>query len=179
MIHDPTTDTWVGDSFGIAVYLDKQYPKEGEPLFSLDSIGIHRVFNAHVDALFTKHVGLCSQGTPLNPATAELSKAEFIRRARAGDWNASGWEDFCFEGEARVKMLEAFKADLEEFAKLYKVEGGPFLEGEGMSYADVIVGAWLSMMKETLREWEELCGWQGGRWKRLHESLAPWSEIKN
>ena len=64
MIHDAATDTYVGDSFDIAVYLDKQYPASGAPLFPAGSIGVHRAFNAHVDALFTRHVVLCSGGLP-------------------------------------------------------------------------------------------------------------------
>lgn len=172
MIHDPSTNTYIGDSFDIAVYLDEKYPDSGVRLFPKDRIGIHRVFNAHVDALFTRHVVLCSNGMLFNPETAEISKAEFVRRA-----GAQSWEQLCVEGEARTKILEGFKADMEEFAKLYRFEG-PFLEGEKMSYADVIVGGWLQFIKATLPEWGQICEWQGGRWKRLHEALEQWAEQK-
>jgi hypothetical protein len=47
-----------------------------------------------------------------------------------------------------------------------------------MSYADIIVGGWLAMLKETLQEWDQVCEWQGGRWKRLHEALEQWAEVK-
>lgn len=178
MIHDAATDTWIGDSFDIAVYLDNQYEKSGERLFPPNTIGVHRVFNAHVDALFSRHVGLCFQGMLFNPDTAEISKAEFVRRARSGGRHVASYQEFCIEGEARTKMLEAFKADLEDFAKLYKVTGGPFLEGDKMTYADVIVGSWLAFMKATLSEWSEIREWQGGRWERLCEALRPWAQIK-
>lgn len=173
MIHDAATGTYVGDSFEIAVYLDQRYPQSGSRLFPPDSIGIHRVFNAHVDALFSRHVILCSEGIPFNPETAEASKAEFVRRL-----HVSGWGDLVIEGEARLKVVEDFKAEMEEFANLYRYDNGPFLEGETMSYADIIVGGWLAMLKTTLPEWEQLCEWQGGRWKRLREALDQWADLK-
>ncbi|EFQ87644.1 hypothetical protein CFE70_004639 [Pyrenophora teres f. teres 0-1] len=170
MIHNPSTDAYVGDSFDIAVYLDENYSDSGHRLFPKDSIGVHRVFNAHVDALFTRHVYICASGMPFNPETAEVSKAEFVRRA-----GLESWDQLCVGGEARAKILEEFKADLEEFAKLYRFEG-PFLEGEKMTYADAIVGGWLQFMKATVQEWGQICEWQGGRWKRLHEALEQWAE---
>jgi glutathione S-transferase len=173
MIHDAATDTYVGDSFDIAVYLDQTYPLSGSRLFPPDSIGIHRAFNAHVDALFSRHVILGTEGIPFNPETAEASKAEFVRRVGVSDW-----DDLVIQGEARLKMVGDFKAELEEFAKLYQYDNGPFLEGETMSYADIIVGGWLAMLKTTFPEWEQLCEWQGGRWKRLHEALDQWAELK-
>jgi len=109
---------------------------------------------------------------PFNPETAEVSKAEFVRRA-----GVTSWDQLCVEGEVRAKIVEVFKADMEEFAKMYRFEG-PFLEGEKMTYADVIVGAWLQFMRVTLPEWEQICEWQGGRWKRLHEALQQWAEQK-
>ena len=77
-----------------------------------------------------------------------------------------------------MKMVEDFETDMEEFAKLYRYENGPFLEGETLSYADIIVGGWLAWLKETLPEWEQLCKWQGGRWNRLHEALNQWADLK-
>lgn len=176
ILHDPATSTYIGDSFDIAVYLDHQYPNSGTRLFPPGTIGVHRVFNTYVDALFTRHVILCSQGLGLffNPETAEESKAEFVRRAGVREWS-----DLVVDpGDARRKMIEAFEREMEEFAGFYRDDSGPFLEGDKISYADVVVGGWLAFLKETLLEWEEVCGWQGGRWKRLHEGLAQWAEVK-
>ena len=75
-------------------------------------------------------------------------------------------------------MVEDFETDMEEFAKLYRFENGPFLEGETISYADIIVGGWLAWLKETLPEWDQLCKWQAGRWKRLHDALDQWADLK-
>jgi glutathione S-transferase len=175
MIYDPSTDAWIGDSFDIAVYLDRQYPDSGVRLFPPGSEGVHRVFNAHVDALFTRHVVLCFGGLPFNPETAEMTKAEFCRR-----FKVDNYDDFNVKGEARVQIIQAFEADMDEFSKLWKFDESPFLEREKMSYADLIVGGWLAMMKECLieEEWERLCQWSGGRWGRLHKAMERWADMK-
>lgn len=178
MIHDAATQTHVGDSFDIAVYLDQKYPQSGLRLFPPGSIGVHRAFNAYVDALFTRHIILNSNGIPFDPETEEASKAEFVRRAQVSGAPVSGWDDFVVGGEVRMGMIEAFKAELEEFAKLYRFDDGPFLEGKSMSYADIVVGAWLAMLKTTFAEWGQVCEWQGGRWERLHEALEGWAEVR-
>lgn len=49
-----------------------------------------------VDGAFTAHTQLSVQCFPFDPATAEISKAEFVRRA-----GASSWKDFELVGEAR------------------------------------------------------------------------------
>jgi glutathione S-transferase len=171
IIHDTATDTYVGDSFDIAVYLDQKYPESGSRLFP-GSIGVYRAFNAYVDALFTRYVALGVEGLPFNPETAEATKAEHVAR-----FGVNSWDDFSVKGEARQKMLEAFKADMEELATFYRFDG-PFLEGQTMTYADIIVGGWLSMLKVTLAEFYQIYEWQGGRWKRLHQALDQWAEIK-
>jgi hypothetical protein len=172
MLHDPSTHTWVGDSFDIAVYLDRQYASSGITLSPPSSIGVYRVFNAHVDALFTRHLLLFLGGLPFNPETAETTKAEFCRR-----FHLSSYEDLVMAGEARVKAMEAFEEDLGQFGDVWRAKEG---QGEKMDYADIVVGGWLGMMKECLGEgeWEMLCNWQGGRWGRLHESLEMWAEIR-
>ena len=109
-------------------------------------------FNTLVDTLFTQHVVLFIHGIPLNPATAKASKATFCERAGVDDW-----EKLTVHGEERVKMLEDFKKALGELAELYrKNTEGPFLEGATLSYADLIVGAWLSFVKATSKEWEDI-----------------------
>ncbi|KAF1837170.1 glutathione S-transferas-like protein [Decorospora gaudefroyi] len=174
MIYDPNTHTYVGDSLDIAVWLDEQYSDSGIRLFPEHSIGVHRAFNTHVDALFTRHVVLCFAGMPFNPATAEASKMEFCRRS-----GLKSYEDFIITGEARKRMLDAFEKEMEEFGKLYVFgERGPFLEGDKVSYADFVVGGWLKFLQVTLAEWDMVCGWQGGRWGRLIEALGRWADVK-
>jgi len=177
MIHDPATNTYVGDSFDIAVHLDTQYPNRGTQLFAPGSIAVHRVFNAHVDALFSRYALLAITGLLFNPDTAAVSKAEFARRAGVGSW-----EELRVEGAARIPLLESFRAELDALAALLWPVGdaatGPFVGGATPSYADLVVGGWLAMLSVTLPEWGDVCAWQEGRWGKLHEALAPWAEIQ-
>ncbi len=199
IIEDPTTDSLVGDSFDIAVYLQNTYPNSGAgdlfPPQTLDYVFTqnpalliplsecreskfpeYAKFNVNVDAAFTTHVQLSLQGFPFDPATAEISKAEFVRRA-----GVTCWEDFALVGAERERMKDSFQNTLGDLAKLFlKDNSGPFLRGTRASYADLTVGGWLRMMRATLpeSEWEEVRGWHEGVFGRLHDALEVYSEVK-
>lgn len=198
IIRDPATGSTVGDSFDIAVYLQRTYPDKGGDLFpaqkldytfSLDAELLiplskrgkgefedYARFNSNVDAAFTTHTLLMCQGMPLDPATADEVKAEFVRRA-----GVNSWDDFSVTGEAREKAKESFRHALGDLAKLFlRDSNGPFLLGQQVSYADFIVGAWLRMAQRSLpaTEWEEVKGWHEGVFGRLHDALDVYAEVK-
>jgi len=199
IIENPATDSLVGDSFDIAVYLQNTYPNSGAgdlfPPQTLDYVFTHDLallvppsecresefpeyakFNVNVDAAFTAHVQLSVQGFPFDPATAEISKAEFVRRA-----GVTCWEDFELVGEEREKMNDSFRNMLGGLAELFlRDTSGPFLLGTRASYADLIVGGWLRMMRATLpeSEWEEVRSWHGALFGRLHDALEVYAEVK-
>lgn len=124
---DPTTNSKIGDSFDIAIYLQKAYPTSGAgnlfPPQNLDFTFNHDLallaplseradggeqteysrFNTHVDAAFSAHVALMVHNLPFPPESAESSKAEFVRRA-----GLKSWDDFELKGEERVKLKESF-----------------------------------------------------------------------
>ncbi|KAL8652000.1 MAG: hypothetical protein Q9226_004453 [Calogaya cf. arnoldii] len=186
ILYDPTTTssaqqegTLVGDSFEIAIHLhDKHsFPDGGRPLFPPNTLALHRTFNAHVDAAFTLNGALLAgYYMPLDPATAEATRADFARRA-----GVSRWEDLevPLGSEQRKKMLAGFEEALGSGLAVWFVrrDEGPFLEGRTPMYADLIVGGWLQMMRNCLPEWEELRGWHGGLWGRLHDALDEWAEV--
>lgn len=197
IINDTITSTLVGDSFDIAVYLQKTYPNAGAgelfPPQTLDYVFKSDIlipltecrsddypeyakFNMNVDAAFTTHVQLTMQEFPLDPATAEITKAEFARRA-----GVSSWDDLMVAGEAREKVKDSFRETLGGLAKLFlRDTSGPFLLGTRPSYADLIVGGWLRMMSVCLpkSEWEELRSWHGGIFGQLHDALEVYAEMK-
>lgn len=199
IIEDPATGSLVGDSFDIAVYLQKTYPSSGAgdlfPPQTLDDLFLQDIvlliplseigetefpeyakFNRNVDAAFTAHVQLTVQGFPFDPATAEASKAEFVRRA-----GVTRFEDFALVGEAREKTMESFRNMLGGLGKLFlRDTSGPFLLGTRASYADMIIGAWLRMFHGTLPEsdWEQVRSWHEGIFGRLHDALEPYAEVK-
>lgn len=199
IIKDPVTGSYIGDSFEIAVYLQKTYPNAGagdlfppqklEYTFSHDLAPLvplseckesefpeYAKFNMNVDAAFTVHVQLAVQSIPFDPATAEITKAEFVRRA-----GVSCWEDFTLVGEEREKVKASLRNTLGELAKLFlRDTSGPFLLGTRASYADLIVGGWLRMMWGTLpeSEWKELRSWHEGAFGRLYDALQVYAEVK-
>ncbi|KAL6864364.1 hypothetical protein J3F83DRAFT_716128 [Trichoderma novae-zelandiae] len=199
VIRDASTGVTLGDSFDIAVYLQRTYPDAGagdlfpaqaldytfDPGFALAVPLSERAdggfpeyyrFNTNVDAAFTSHVPLMVSGMPLDPATAEQTKAEFVRRA-----GVSSWDDFALTSEARAKLMQSFEAALADLAALFvKDASGPFLLGKQASYADFIVGAWLRMSCVCLpaSEWDEVRSWHGGVFGRLHDGLEVYAEVK-
>ncbi|KAF5010810.1 hypothetical protein FDECE_3053 [Fusarium decemcellulare] len=198
MIQDAATGALVGDSFDIAVYLQRTYPDSGAgdlfptqtldftyvPAFAFpaplserpdDEFAEYTRFNTSVDAAFSSHVPLMTDGMPLDPARAKEIKAEFVRRA-----GLKSWDDFALTPEAREKLMESFRDMLGHLAKLFEKTDGPFLLGQQASYADFIVGAWLRMSQVTLpkSEWEEARSWHGGVFGRLHDALDVYAEVK-
>ncbi|EHA23353.1 hypothetical protein ASPNIDRAFT_47116 [Aspergillus niger ATCC 1015] len=192
ILSDPTTNSLIGDSFDIAVYLQKTYPASGGgdlfPPQNLDyelkeelkrndiEYADYARFNNNVDAAFSVHTMLMVQKMPFDPETAEESKAEFVRRA-----GLKSWDDFTLEGEKREQVLASFREMLKDLARMFERDpSGPFLLGERPSHADFIVGGWLRMSRVTLpsTEWEQLREWHGGVFGRLHDALDVYAEVK-
>lgn len=70
---------------------------------------------------------------------------------------------------------------LGDLGKLFlRDTSGLFLLGKQPSYADLIVGGWLHMMRTTLpdEEWEEARNWQGGVYGHLYDSLEKYAEVR-
>jgi len=199
MLSDPTHSAIIGDSFDIAIYLQKTYPDSGSgdllppqkldyvfpydlplviPLSERNDCELvdYAVFNTNVDAVFTAHMQLMVHGLPFDPATEDIIRAEFARRAKV-----ASWDDLAVRGEEREKLKRSFCDTLAGLADLFKREpGGPFLLGTQPSYADFIVGGWVKMMHVTLpvAEREEARTWHGGVFGKLHDALQIYAEVK-
>ncbi|KAI0906776.1 hypothetical protein F4823DRAFT_605627 [Ustulina deusta] len=167
VIKDTPTNTLVGDSFDIAVYLDKRYPN-GPALFR-HSIGLYAAFNTHIDSIFPAGGILFSEGFPFNPETEEKSKAEFCRRA-----GVKTWDELTVRGEERRKVVSAYEVSLGQVAKYFRFSDGPFIGGAEADYADIIIGGWLMLLSQTVAEWEEIRTWHGGVLGKLHDALEPY-----
>ncbi|KAI4866447.1 hypothetical protein F4820DRAFT_247978 [Hypoxylon rubiginosum] len=166
-IKDPSTNTLVGDSFDIAVYLDKKYPSS--PSLFRDSVGLYAAFNAHMDTTFTTGAALCAEAFPFNSETAGKSKAEFCRRA-----GVKTWDELVVRGEKRKPILDTLEAAMGDAAKYFRFSDGPFIGGKEADYGDIIIGGWLMMLSHTVPEWKEIREWHGGLWGRLHDALEPY-----
>jgi glutathione S-transferase len=196
MLEDRDSGRVIGDSFDIAEYLEEAFPESGECLFPTTSTrtglnyesphkdasfiapltvkqgGKHEDyarFNWHVDSTFTSHVALVAEHLPFNSETAAAVRAQFVKRA-----HLNSWDDLCIRGEAREQLRASFQQSLTSLAELYMVhKDGPYLEGSRATYADLIVGGWLTMMAATMpaEEWQDLRTWHGGVFARLHDAL--------
>lgn len=172
MLTDSNTNSIIGDSFDIAVHLQKTYPASGAgdlfPAQTLDFVYAHDLalfaplsvrpadaddnlrayaqFNTHVDAVVSAHVPLLANGLPFGPATAETIRAELVRRG-----SVASWDKLAIRGEARAKMMDSLCATLARLAEMFERDAaGSFLIGRQASYADLIVGGWLRMMSVTM-----------------------------
>ncbi|KAJ7136021.1 hypothetical protein C8R44DRAFT_828751 [Mycena epipterygia] len=174
IIYDPSTGQFVGESFDIAVYLDKTFT-DGPSLFPPSTTALQAGFNEQVDNTFRPFFVLFFHGVPFNPETAEVTKAAFC--ARAGK---ERWEELTVKGEERVRTLEEFRASLGELAKWYSHSDGPFIQGENPLYTDFLLGAWLAFLSVVLppKEWEDVQTWQDGVWGGLHRTLGKYAEVK-
>ncbi|KAI0475254.1 hypothetical protein GGR56DRAFT_645258 [Xylariaceae sp. FL0804] len=114
-IQDPATGALVGDSFEIALYLDRAYP--GRPrLLRPGTAGLTAALNAHVDGLFTRFAGLCTR-MPFDPAVLGRVQDMFAKRMPA----------IQAQQQARQQpapSLGEFEAALGELAKAYAHTGG-------------------------------------------------------
>lgn len=203
LIHDPATNAFVGDSFEIALHLDRRSSsKETPPLFHPGTTGLTASFNARVDALFTAHVALASAHMPFPEESKARIEGIFAARFGLKDMTA-----MALSPEAREKLFVDFEHALGELAKAYRHVGGttdgvwraggtaegqaqrdgrvggvggqgPWLDGEegdGPVYADFVVGGWLAMFATCMdgADWERVRSWQGGLWGKIHDALEP------
>ncbi|KAF8170580.1 hypothetical protein BJ912DRAFT_1047869, partial [Pholiota molesta] len=177
IIQDLATGAIIGDSFDNALYLDRTYPEATHTpsLFPPSTIALQRAWNAQIDAIFAPFAILCIHGIPLNPETAELTKASLVFRSQVGKW-----EDFQLSDDQRTQQLAGFKEKLAGLATFYRDVESPFLGGENPIYADLIVGAWLAFCRIAMpaKEWEEVQTWQDGMWGKLDRALEKYTEIK-
>ncbi|KAJ7251940.1 hypothetical protein C8J57DRAFT_1451541 [Mycena rebaudengoi] len=147
--------------------------RDGSPFYTLPMIQDPSTgkpaFNVYVDNIFTDCIIiLCVHGFPFNPETAEKSEADFV--CKAGVYS---WDDLTLQGTDRAKKLEEYL-----LAKFYVDKDEPFLEGKSISYADMIIGGWLQMLKASLEEWKEVPTWHNSRCERFIQALDKYTGIK-
>ncbi len=197
---DPSAGSRIGDTFDIAIYLQRTHPASGAgdlfPAIKLDFTwdeefpsgapplserggqddelhAEYARFNSHVDTAFSVNAGLMGSHMELD---SEESKEVFLRRL-----HLTRWEELEVKGEARVKMTESLRLMLGKLAVTFSEDAsGPFVLGKQACYADLIVGGWLHMMQATLpdEEWQAARGWHGGIFGALYDALEQYAEMK-
>ncbi|KAI0154517.1 hypothetical protein GGR57DRAFT_104981 [Xylariaceae sp. FL1272] len=173
MLKDESTGALLGETWDIAVYLEKQYP-EGPSLFPNGSIGLIRKFDEDVERDFGGFIMLCVDDFPFNPESAEVTKRSMVVR-----FGKKNWDEVPLKPDERAQALQRLQGELTKVAALYGMTEGPFLMGgDEPSYADFVVGARLGMFECSMKEWVDIKEWNGGVWKELLRALEPWKEVK-
>ncbi|KAF8965878.1 hypothetical protein BDZ97DRAFT_738541 [Flammula alnicola] len=174
-IHDPSTGVYIGDSIRIAEYLEKQYPNK-PTVFPYNTLGLQMEFET---AFWTQLRAMWQFIVPAAfPRLNEASK-EFYRRTRENSFGKK-LEDIAPTGDDAVKEWAKVEEGFGKAAVWYSKNGGkgPFLMGETLSWADLVVGAYLAWFRiiwgEESREWRDIVSWHGGRWKSVYEALKAY-----
>ncbi|TFK35746.1 hypothetical protein BDQ12DRAFT_306781 [Crucibulum laeve] len=175
-IYDDSTKTGVADSLLIAAYLDKTYPNTPK----LFPVGTEALQTAFVDALRSK---LGSSWLLLVPVILKLllpSNVDFFVRARSAELGKP-LLDLLAVGEEQEAQWKNLKAALSTMDAWYqKNGGGPFIMGYTPSFADFVVGGFLSFARaagKNIPEWRDLLESDNGRWKKLGEALEKYEAV--
>ncbi|KAI6136162.1 hypothetical protein F5141DRAFT_1287992 [Pisolithus sp. B1] len=163
VLNDPNTGALITDSWEIAEYLEKTYPKK--PIFSNKSKGLIRAF----DAVLINLLRPVSK-FPILRASEILSErsAEYYITAREEGLKEK-FSEFSPEGPKREEHWVILEQIFSTSREWYDKEEGKWLMGDTFSYADIITAAGLFWLKSVLHgdEWEKIAGWHDGRWARL------------
>ncbi|KAG1881189.1 hypothetical protein F4604DRAFT_1879717 [Suillus subluteus] len=158
IINDPNTGKVVSDSFLIAEYLDATYPS-GTTLFPPGTkplmVALEAVLNPSSEKYFraTREATYGKKIEEFSPAGAQRN-ADWAK-AKEGLVAVDGW--------------------------LSKNGGGKFVMGNTVTYADGILGAWLTWIKiangESSAAWKDFASWHGGRWGTYITNLKPFATV--
>ena len=170
-IHDPSTGTYLADSFPIAEYLEETYPTP-----SIFPHGTKSLQHAFLFSIGEKLGVIRSFILPsVLPYLGTQRSEEYFRRTKelslgrplvvpVGAERAETWAKFR-EGMSKVDECLA-KTDTK----------GPFVMGDTISYADLFISAFLMWFKnvwgEDSEEWKDVASWNEGRWKNLLHALG-------
>ncbi|QRV89953.1 glutathione S-transferase [Ceratobasidium sp. AG-Ba] len=180
MIADPSSDsnknpTYVSDSFKIALYLEDKYPSPQYPsLFPPGTRAFHSLFTETFTALFEP---LRPTLLPLvgRPGFLDSRGEEYFRRTR-GERFGKPLDQVAKEDGPR--SWEEAREKWNAFGKhLAQNKSGPFVMGDQISYADLMLGAlfyWVRVIEpgDEMKLWKDMSSWQDGRWGKL------WAEVE-
>jgi hypothetical protein len=129
LITDPATGEHIGDSFEIALYLDRKVAsqensEEGRRLFRPSTTGLTASFNARVDAIFTQHVALIAANMPFPEESKTKIYQIFASRARLMPINPPNNPSPSSAPGNDSAPWKSFQNSLSELAKSYSHVGG-------------------------------------------------------
>ncbi len=174
VIHDPSTNTILSDSWTIVRYLEKTYPKT-PTLLPKGTLALQKGcltgFNKAHGATFDLVVF---------PVWRILNKSSQIYfRSTREAFIGQKLEDICTE----KSWQEAEKA-WDQVAEWMKLNGeglDDLVMGDRVCYVDLQIVSVLVWARNSLgedsEEWKRICSWSGGKWKRYVESFAKYEVV--
>lgn len=116
---------------------------------------------------------VCAVCYCLNPRSQE-----YFRRTREEE-EGKKLEDIRTE-EAWATLEEAY-GKLAKWLSANEEGKDDLVMGDRLCYADVIIVSTLMWAKvplgEDSKEWARICGWHGGKWKRLVDNFAKYTYV--
>ncbi|KZP19703.1 hypothetical protein FIBSPDRAFT_1045306 [Athelia psychrophila] len=167
VIRDDANNAVISDSFEIARYLDDQYP-DTIPMFPKGSHALQAAFKEAHERVALAHFYPLMGLTTVRQMNAP---SENYFRTKKGPPSGATFEEADLKGEARDEQWTKVREGHEIIAGwLSKNEGGQFVMGENVSFADTMLVAWLRMIGvmygEESDEWKAVLSWQDGWWAR-------------
>lgn len=170
VIHDPTTNTTICDSFKIVAYLDKTYPHT-PTMLPAGSRALQTAFETAALSAFEASQAIVKPATHkiLNTASQEY----FWRTKGIGEMDPSRskidqWKQF----EDGIGSVDGW---------LKENEGQKYVAGGTISFADVMLAARLLWIKKVFGdggdEWQTVRSWHGGRWGALIDDLKQYEVV--
>ncbi|KAI0772188.1 hypothetical protein BC629DRAFT_1529856 [Irpex lacteus] len=169
VIHDPSTNTTLSESWDIIQYLDKTYPNT-PTLLSNELAPLHAVFLTAFPPTAQKplwNIIIAGVHSNLSPRSQE-----YFRRTREAE-TGKKLEDVAGGEEGWVAAEAGFGKVL---AWPRVVLGGDKISFPDLHIVGVLIWAKLSLGEES-EGWKRISEWHGGRWKRLHDRFLPFLKV--
>jgi glutathione S-transferase len=171
-IHDPSTGTYLSDSFLIAEYLEETYPTTPR-IFPHGTRSLQHAFQfAFGERLAAVRPFILPS---VLPKLGTQRSEEYFRRTKE---LALGRPLVVPEGAERAEQWAKFRDSMSKVDEcLAKADTkGPFVMGDTISWADFFISGFLMFWKrvwgEDSEEWKDIASWNEGRWKNLLNALG-------
>lgn len=178
VIQDPATGAIVSDSYNIALYLDKTYPSSNVTLIPAGTQALQAAFQ---DVLAEKIAGNIMPLMILD-IKKQITNKSYDWWCRTREENFGKPVEDLVPAEQRPAMWKKGMEGFKQVGDWLDMDGGrQFLMGDKLSWGDIQLGVWLLAIRilwgENNREWKELMGVDGGRWKKFFEVIERWAYV--
>lgn len=194
VIHDPNTGATISESFEIVKYLHETYPSPtpSSTDANIDKIefipagttALQQAFTSAFTSTVISHLTtliIADIGAPI-PGAQDY---EFWKRSREVRLGVS-IDEFVPKTEERRrelwgKAIEGFRVVGGWLDANGDGDGGRWVMGQTLSWADVLIANWVLSLRRLWGEddgrWRELMELSGGRWKKYFESVLKYEWV--